>query len=112
MIWLQTFDSTMASNHQISGIERAIYLFRGQRVMLDSDLAAIYGVTTRRLNEQLKRNRSRFPSDFAFQLTAGEFRNLKSQFATSNLRSQFVTQVPMVANGSCHGALRNTARLC
>ena len=52
--------------------------------MLDSDLAAIYGVTTKRLNEQLRRNRSRFPSDFAFQLTAEEFTNLKSQIATSS----------------------------
>ena len=52
--------------------------------MLDSDLGAIYGVTTKRLNEQLRRNRSRFPSDFAFQLTAEEFTNLKSQIATSS----------------------------
>ena len=59
--------------------------------MLDSDLAAIYGVTAKRLNEQLKRNRPRFPDDFAFQLTVQEFTNLKSQIATSSLRSQFVT---------------------
>lgn len=59
--------------------------------MLDSDLAMIYAVTTKRLNEQLKRNRARFPADFAFQLTVQEFRNLKSQIATSSLRSQFVT---------------------
>ena len=52
--------------------------------MLDSDLAAIYCVTTKRLNEQLRRNRSRFPGDFAFQLTAEEFTNLKSQIATSS----------------------------
>ncbi len=58
--------------------------------MLDSDLAGIYGVTTKRLNEQLKRNRARFPDDFAFQLTGQEFTNLKSQIATSSLRSQFV----------------------
>jgi hypothetical protein len=83
MISLYAFDSTMASNRKIPNIESAIYLLRGQRVMLDSDLAAIYGVTTKRLNEQLKRNRSRFPQDFAFQLTAEEFRNLKSQIATS-----------------------------
>ena len=51
--------------------------------MLDSDLAAIYGVTAKRLNEQLKRNRLRFPPDFSFQLTVQEFRNLKSQIATS-----------------------------
>ena len=58
--------------------------------MLDSDLAVIYGVTAKRLNEQLKRNRARFPDDFAFQLTVQEFMNLKSQIATSSLKSQFV----------------------
>ena len=52
--------------------------------MLDSDLAGIYGVTAKRLNEQLKRNRPRFPDDFAFQLTVQEFTNLKSQIATSS----------------------------
>src|SRR6266702_7449202 len=91
MISLQAFDPTMASNRKIAGIESAIYLLRGQRVMLDSDLAAIYRVTTKRLNEQLKRNRNRFPDDFAFQLTTEEFRNSKSHIATSSLMSQFVT---------------------
>src|SRR5205809_8074483 len=91
MISLQAIDSTMASSRKIANIESAIYLLRGQRVMLDSDLAAIYGVATRQLNQQLKRNRSRFPDDFAFQLTTEEFRNLKSQIATSSLMSQFVT---------------------
>ncbi len=52
--------------------------------MLDSDLATIYSVTTKRLNEQLRRNRSRFPSDFAFQLTTEELTNLRSQIATSS----------------------------
>jgi hypothetical protein len=84
MISLQAFDPAMASNRKIAGIESAIYLLRGQRVMLDSDLAAIYRVTTKRLNEQLRRNRNRFPDDFAFQLTTEEFRNLKSQIATSS----------------------------
>jgi hypothetical protein len=65
-------------------IEQAILLIRGQKVMLDADLAAIYGVTTKRLNEQFKRNRDRFPADFAFQLTPEEFDNLRSQFATSS----------------------------
>ena len=91
MISLQALDLTMASTRKISSIESAIYLLRGQRVMLDSDLAAIYGVSTRQLNQQLKRNRSRFPDDFAFQLSTEEFRNLKSQIATSSLMSQFVT---------------------
>jgi hypothetical protein len=96
MISLRAFDSGMASKHKldnrkIDNVENAIYLIRGQRVMFDSDLAAIYGVTTKRLNEQLKRNRTRFPEDFAFQLTAQELTSLKSQIATSNLRSQSVT---------------------
>src|SRR2546430_10668661 len=99
MISLRDFDPTMASSHKIDTIESAIYLIRGQRVMLDSDLAVIYGVTTKRLNEQLRRNLSRFPDDFAFQLAAEEFRNLKSQIATSSLRSHFVTS-------SSHGGKR------
>ena len=66
--------------------EPAIHLVRGQRVMLDSDLAAIYRVTTKRLNEQIRRNRNRFPADFAFQLTTQEFTILRSQIATSNRR--------------------------
>jgi ORF6N domain len=66
----------------------AIHLIRGRRVMLDSDLAVIYQVSTKRLNEQLRRNRNRFPADFAFQLTVEEFTDLRSQFATSNLRLQ------------------------
>ena len=91
MICLQAFDSTMTSDRKVASIESAIYLLRGQRVMLDSDLAVIYGVTTKRLNEQLRRNRLRFPEDFAFQLTTEELTNLRSQVATSSLRSQSVT---------------------
>ncbi len=89
MISLRAFDSGMASKHKldnrrIDNVENAVYLICGQRVMLDWDLAAIYGVTTKRLNEQLKRNYPRFPEDFAFQLRAQEFTNLRSQFATSS----------------------------
>ena len=91
MICLDQFDQIMSSHRKIANVESAIHLIRGRRVMLDSDLAVIYGVTAKRLNEQLKRNRLRFPDDFAFQLTVQEFTNLKSQFATSSLRSQFVT---------------------
>ena len=69
----------------IKRIEDMICLIRGQRVMLDSDLARIYGVSTMRLNEQFKRNSDRFPSDFAFQLVQQEFTNLISQFAISSL---------------------------
>src|ERR1043166_2890162 len=62
-----------------------IHLLRGQRGMLDFDLARVYGVTTRRLKEQFKRNRERFPGDFAFALTRQELANLRSQIATSSL---------------------------
>jgi len=65
-------------------IESRIFVIRGQKVMLDADLAELYGVETRRLNEQVHRNSERFPEDFMFQLTVEEFENLKSQFATSS----------------------------
>src|SRR4051812_6089390 len=91
MISLRAFESPMTSPREIETVENTIHLVRGQRVMLDSDLAAIYAVTTKRLNEQLKRNRNRFPKDFAFQLTAEEFASLRSQIATSSWRSHFAT---------------------
>jgi hypothetical protein len=65
-------------------VESRILVIRGQRVILDSDLAELYEVTTTRLNEQVRRNKDRFPPDFAFQLTQKEFRNLMSQSATSS----------------------------
>ena len=61
-----------------------IYVFRGQKVMLDEDLAELYEVETRRLNEQVRRNEARFPGDFMFQLTEEEFERLRSQNATSS----------------------------
>jgi hypothetical protein len=61
-----------------------IYFIREQKVMIDSDLSELYGVETRRLNEQVKRNIARFPEDFMFQLSDNEFNNLKSQIATSS----------------------------
>jgi hypothetical protein len=70
-----------------------ILTVRDQKVVLDTDLAAVYGVTTKRLNEQFRRNRKRFPEDFAFQLTAREYESLWSQIATSSstMRSQIAT---------------------
>jgi hypothetical protein len=70
----------MVTGDQIQNMVRVV---RGQRVLLDSDLARLYGVTTARLNEQVARNRDRFPSDFAYQLTQQEFTALMSQIATS-----------------------------
>ena len=66
-------------------IETLIRTIRGQKVMLDSDLAMLYGVTTSRLNEQVKRNNNRFPDDFMFQLTKEEWSTLKSQIAISKV---------------------------
>ena len=70
-------------------IANRIATLRGQRVIVDADLAMLYDVTTKRLNEQVRRNAERFPADFMFQLSNDEFESLRSQFATSNeTRSQ------------------------
>jgi hypothetical protein len=69
-------------------IEQAILLIRGQKVLLDRDLAELYGVTTKVLNQAVRRNRKRFPEDFMFQLTKEEFENWRSQFVTSNLTAK------------------------
>lgn len=78
------------TEESIQGIQSMIYEVRGCRVMLDRDLATLYGVETRRLNEAVKRNIKRFPNDFMFQLTREEAQNLMSQIATSSLKSQIV----------------------
>lgn len=72
-------------------IENRIFTIRGIQVMIDSDLAEIYDVTTGRLNEQVKRNSERFPDDFMFQLTQSEWDHVRSQSATPSLRSQNAT---------------------
>lgn len=69
----------------LARVERTIHVVRGQKVMLDSDLAEVYGVSTKRLNEQVRRNLDRFPQDFMFRLTAEEDDSLRSQIATSNI---------------------------
>jgi phage regulator Rha-like protein len=86
----------------VERIERAILLIRGEKVMLDSDLAALYGVETKRVNEQVRRNLSRFPPDFMFQLTAREWDSLRSQFATLK-RGQHRKYLPYAFTE--HGAL-------
>ena len=85
-----------ASIQPVEQIESLIITVRGKQVILDRDLARLYGVETRRLNEQVRRNIERFPEDFMFKLTKEEFDNLRSQIATSNadpsdLRSQIAT---------------------
>ena len=72
-------------------IEQAIFLIRGQKVLLDADLALIYGVPTKVLNQAVKRNLRRFPSDFVFRLTAEELEAIQSQIAAGANRSQIVT---------------------
>jgi len=72
----------------LSSIESRILNARGEKVILDSDLAAIYGVSPKRLNETVRRNLDRFPSDFCFQLTEVEWDSLKSQIATSNQKGR------------------------
>jgi ORF6N domain-containing protein len=74
---------TIQSLATVEPIEPVIRVIRGQRVILDADLARVYGVTTKRLNEQVKRNNGRFPADFMFRLTAEEAANLRSQIATA-----------------------------
>ena len=89
-------------------VKSKIYTIRGQKVMLDFDLAAMYGVETRRLNEQVKRNIERFPDDFMFQLTKGELEILRSQFVIlkktdyqedDNWKSQNATSKPVERRG-------------
>ncbi len=83
---------------KVSSIKSLIYVIRGQKVMLDFDLGRLYQVPVKRLNEQVKRNISRFPADFMLQLTQEETENLRCQFGTTNylrgrgnLKSQIVT---------------------
>lgn len=68
--------------NEIIPVQNLIYEIRGQKVMLDSDLAGLYGVEVKRLNEAVKRNINRFPADFMFQLSREEWQNLRSQIAT------------------------------
>ena len=70
---------------RLAGIEGRIHLIRGQKVMLDSDLAQLYGVETKALNKAVQRNRERFPDDFMFQLEQQEVENLRFQIGTSSL---------------------------
>jgi ORF6N domain-containing protein len=86
-------------------ITPVILVLRGQRIILDRDLAAIYGVTTKRLNEQIKRNAERFPEDFMFQLTPEEAELSRSQFATLKLgRGQNIKYRPYAFTE--HGAIQ------
>ena len=88
----------------LEGVVSRIFLVRGQKVMLDADLAELYGVTTKRLNEQVKRNIDRFPLDFMFLLTKQEAESLRSQIATLKRgRGQHRKYMPYVFTE--HGAI-------
>jgi hypothetical protein len=89
---------------EVNDVESRILLIRGRRVILDADLAALYGVPTKRLNEQVRRNWDRFPEDFVFQLSLRELFNLKSQFATSSLEWGGRRKLPLAF--SEHGAIQ------
>ncbi len=89
LVFLYKEDNNMTNLVPIERIENKIYLIRGQKVMLDFDLAILYGVETKYLKRQVNRNKDNFPPDFMFRLTKEEF--LRCQIVTSNLKSQFVT---------------------
>jgi hypothetical protein len=77
-------------------VAQLVFLIRGEKVMLDADLATLYGVSTKALNQAFRRNRNRFPSDFVFQLTKAEYDLMRSQIVTTSppskrIRSQIVT---------------------
>ena len=73
----------MAITLKPENLARFVFFIRGEKVMLDSDLARLYGVEARALNQAVARNRKRFPADFMFQLTPGEYESLRSQIVTS-----------------------------
>jgi hypothetical protein len=75
----------------VERIEQCILLIRGEKVILDADLAALYGTTTKVFNQTIKRNLERFPADFMFRLSAEEAQVMRSPIAIANLRSQIVT---------------------
>lgn len=81
----------------VDQITRRIHRIRGQKIMIDADLADLYQVPTKRLNEAVKRNCDRFPADFMFQLSKDELKNWKSQFATSNPSAKMGLRKPPYA---------------
>ena len=87
----------MAVVLKLENVAQLVFFIRGEKVMLDADLAKLYGVTTKALNQAMRRNRARFPEDFAFRLSGEEFDNLRSQIVTTSsnpsvIWSQIVTR--------------------
>ncbi len=103
--------ATSKSLIPVERIEKSILLIRGHKVILDSDLAELYGVTTARLNEQVRRNKERFPKDFGFQLTQKEFEASISTllFRYYNLNS--IDRVPHTPSSACGVSRPLTFRL-
>lgn len=89
-------DNTKIITMPIEQISDKILLIRGQKVLLDRNLAELYGVETKRLKEAVRRNIERFPSDFMFEMNDKEFRNWRTQFATSNSQKMGIRYKPMV----------------
>jgi len=85
-------------------IAQRILVVRGQRVLLDTDLAQLYGVTIKRVNQQVRRNRERFPQDFAFQLTEAETANLRMQFASSSWGGRRAPHLAFTEHGALMAA--------
>jgi hypothetical protein len=104
-IWQKTPVAVLPDTLGMRNIGHSILILRRQRVILDADLAALYGVTTKRLNEQVRRNQDRFPEDFMFQLTTEEAAALRSQNATlKNSRGQHRKYTPFAFTE--HGAIQ------
>lgn len=93
---LNLADVMLMQNPRIAGVESKIYLIRDHKVLLDSDLAFLYGVETKVLNQAVRRNIERFPKDFMFQLIETEWECLKSQFVTSNISRGGKQKLPLV----------------
>lgn len=92
-------------------IQQAILLLRGHKVMLDCDLARLYGVETKALNRAVKRNRARFPGDFMFELRDEEFENLRVQFGTSRWGGRRYRPYAFTEQGACERCCRPTRSL-
>jgi ORF6N domain len=107
-LWTSGYATRMAVGRTALGkledITRAIPVLRGRRVHLDAELAVLYGATMRRLNEQERRNRKRFPDDFLFELTTEEFANLKSRFATSSWGGRLKRPLAFTEHGAIQAA--------
>ena len=95
----------------VEQIEPRILTIRGHRAILDADLAELYGTTTKRLNEQVKRNQARFPADFVFQVTVEEIQAIRSQLATASKRNVRYPPFAFTEHGALMAAsVLNTAR--